>query len=99
MRAYVHLLKLRMNLSSTEIKDMLGVSTEANVDQTFSRALKDMRGAVYSTPQNDWEAGPKGTVLIEDVALEQSSPDLLEMEVGYYRRMYTVRIALKNLLG
>ena len=43
MRAYVHLLKLRMNLSSTEIKDMLGVSTEANVDQTFSRALKDMR--------------------------------------------------------
>jgi len=43
MRAYVHLLKLRMNLSSTEIKDMLGVSSEANVDQLFSRALKDMR--------------------------------------------------------
>lgn len=43
MRAYVHLLKLRMNLSSTEIKRMLGVSTEANVDQMFSRALKDMR--------------------------------------------------------
>ena len=43
MRAYVHLLKLRMNLSSTEIKDMLGMSSEANVDQTFSRALKDMR--------------------------------------------------------
>ena len=43
MRAYVHLLKLRMNLSSTEIKCMLGVSSEANVDQLFSRALKDMR--------------------------------------------------------
>ena len=43
MRAYVHLLKLRMNLSSTEIKSMLGVSSEANVDQLFSRALKDMQ--------------------------------------------------------
>lgn len=43
MRAYVHWLKLRMNLSSTEIKSMLGMSSEANVDQTFSRAVKDMR--------------------------------------------------------
>ena len=43
LRAYVHLLKLRLNLSSTEIKDMLGISSEANVDQLFSRALKDMR--------------------------------------------------------
>ncbi len=43
MRAYVHWLKLRMNLSSTEIKGMLGMSSEANVDQTFSRAVKDMR--------------------------------------------------------
>ena len=43
MRAYVHLLKLRMNLSSTEIKSMLGMSSEANVDQTFSRAVKDMQ--------------------------------------------------------
>lgn len=43
MRAYVHLLKLRMNLSSAEIRCMLGVSSEANVDQLFSRALKDMR--------------------------------------------------------
>ena len=37
LRAYVHLLKLRLNLSSTEIKNMLGIS------QLFSRALKDMR--------------------------------------------------------
>lgn len=43
MRAYVHWLRLRMNLSSTDIKCMLGMSSEANVDQTFSRAVKDMR--------------------------------------------------------
>ena len=43
MRAYVHWLRLRMNLSSTEIKSMLGMSSEANVDQTFSRAVKDMQ--------------------------------------------------------
>ena len=39
----MHLLKLRMNLSSTEIKSMLGMTSEANVDQAFSRALKDMQ--------------------------------------------------------
>jgi len=43
MRAYVHLLKLRLNLSSTEIKNMLGMTSEANVDQTFARALRDMK--------------------------------------------------------
>ncbi len=43
LRAYVHLLKLRLNLSSREIKDMLGISSEANVDQMFTRAVKDMR--------------------------------------------------------
>ena len=43
LRAYVHLLKLRLNLSSREIKDMLGITSEANVDQLFSRAVKDMR--------------------------------------------------------
>lgn len=42
MRAYVHLLKLRMNLSSTEIMKMLGISSTANVDQIFARAVKDM---------------------------------------------------------
>ena len=42
MKAYVHLLKLRMNLSSTEIMRMLGISSAANVDQIFSRAVKDM---------------------------------------------------------
>ncbi len=43
LKAYVHLLKLRLNLSSTEIKNMLGISSEANVDQLFSRAVKDIR--------------------------------------------------------
>ena len=42
MRAYVHLLKLRMNLSSTDIMKMLGISSTANVDQIFARAIKDM---------------------------------------------------------
>ena len=42
MKAYVHLLKLRMNLSSTDIMRMLGISSTANVDQIFSRAVKDM---------------------------------------------------------
>ena len=43
IRAYVHLLKTRMNLSSAQIKSMLAMTSEANVDQTFSRAIKDMR--------------------------------------------------------
>lgn len=42
MRAYVHLLKLRMNLSSSEIMKMLCISSTANVDQIFSRAVSDM---------------------------------------------------------
>ena len=42
MKAYVHLLKLRMNLSSTDIMRMLGISSTANVDQIFSRAVKDL---------------------------------------------------------
>jgi hypothetical protein len=42
MRAYVHLLKLRMNMSSAEIMKMLGISSTANVDQIFARAVKDM---------------------------------------------------------
>ena len=43
LKAYVHLLKLRLNLSSRQIKDMLRISSEANVDQLFSRAVRDMR--------------------------------------------------------
>lgn len=45
LKAYVHLLKLRMNLSSAEIQGMLGISSAANVDQMFARAVKEMRKA------------------------------------------------------
>ena len=53
LRAYVHLLKLRSNLSSTEIKNMLGISSEANVDQLFSRAAKDMRKLKEENEERD----------------------------------------------
>lgn len=43
LRAYVHWLKLRMNFSSLEIKNMLAMSSTANVDQVFKRALGDMK--------------------------------------------------------
>lgn len=43
MQAYVMLLKLRFHMSSLEIKDRLGISSAANVDQMFSRAVKKMR--------------------------------------------------------
>ena len=42
-RALVLLLKTRFFLSSEEIRDMLGISSCANVDQIFSRAVKFMR--------------------------------------------------------
>ena len=44
-RAYVHLLKTRYHLSSEEVKDFLDISSVANVDQIFSRAVKFMRAA------------------------------------------------------
>jgi len=44
-RAYVHLLKTRYHLSSEEVRDFLDVSSVANVDQMFSRAVKFMRAA------------------------------------------------------
>ena len=44
-RAYVMLLKTRFFLSSDEIRDMLDISSAANVDQIFSRAVKFMRKA------------------------------------------------------
>lgn len=42
-RALVLLLKTRFSLSSVEVKEMLDVSSVANVDQIFSRAVKFMR--------------------------------------------------------
>lgn len=40
----------------------------------------------------DSDDTPQDKVLIETVSLEQRSPDLVEMEVGLYRRMYTLRL-------
>ncbi len=51
-KAYVHLLKTRFHLSSEEVRDFLDVSTVANVDQIFSRAVKFMRAA---WPRHDAE--------------------------------------------
>ncbi len=42
-RAYIHLLKTQFHLSSVEVKEMLDVSSVANVDQIFSRNVKFMR--------------------------------------------------------
>jgi hypothetical protein len=43
MQAYVMLLKLRFHMSSLEIKERLGVSSAANVDQMFARAIRRMK--------------------------------------------------------
>lgn len=55
-------------------------------------AVQEMQGQVYSTPEDDTEDVPRGRILVEDAVMTQSSPDLYEAEVGYYRRMYTVRL-------
>lgn len=52
-------------------------------------AVMAMRRDTYTT-END--SIPGGQILVEDVGMTQSSPDLYETEVGYYRRMYSVRI-------
>ena len=44
-RAYVMLFKTRFHLSSEETKELLDVSSAANVDQIFSRAVRFMREA------------------------------------------------------
>lgn len=55
-------------------------------------AVLAMRGATYSTPADEPDDIIRGRILVEDTGMQQSSPDLYEAEVGYYRRMYTVRI-------
>ncbi len=45
IQAYVMLLKARFHLSSMEIKERLGISSAANVDQLYSRAVKQMKVA------------------------------------------------------
>ena len=56
------------------------------------RTVRSMCGQTFSTPEKDPDPGPKGRILIEDTDMTQSSPDLFETEVGYFRRMYTVRL-------
>ena len=55
-------------------------------------AILAMQGATYSTPADEPDDVLRGRILVEDTGMQQSSPDLYEAEVGYYRRMYTVRI-------
>lgn len=45
VQAYVMLLKTRFQMSSLEITERLGLSSAANCDQLFSRAVKKMREA------------------------------------------------------
>ena len=45
VQAYVLLLKTRFHMSSLEIKERFGISSAANVDQLFSRAVKKMKEA------------------------------------------------------
>lgn len=44
-KAYIMLFKTRFHLSSDEVRDILDVSSSANVDQIFSRSVKFMRKA------------------------------------------------------
>ena len=46
LRAYVHYLKLGEGLSSREIRDMLALSSDANVDQMYSRFKREFRERV-----------------------------------------------------
>lgn len=55
-------------------------------------AILDMRGATYTMPENDADDALQGQILVEDAGMTQSSPDLYETEVGYYRRMYSIRL-------
>ena len=51
-RAYVMLFKTRFHLSSDEIRDILDISSSANVDQIFSRSVKFMRNAWGAREKN-----------------------------------------------
>lgn len=47
LRAYVHYLKLGEGLSSQEIRNMLGLSSDANVNQLCSRFRRELRKRVF----------------------------------------------------
>ena len=54
-RALVLLFKTRFFLSGEEIRDLLEVSSSANVDQIFSRAVRFMREDWTRREKNGWE--------------------------------------------
>ena len=54
-RAYVMLFKTRFHLSSEEIREILDVSSAANVDQIFSRSVKFMRQAWVRWERKGWK--------------------------------------------
>lgn len=56
------------------------------------KAVLEMRGVIYQTPEEDESGVLKGMVLVEDTEMEQTGPDLYEATVGLYRRMYSVRL-------
>ena len=47
-RCYIHVLKTRFFLSSEEIRDLLDMSSAANVDQIFSRSVRFMRETAFT---------------------------------------------------
>ena len=55
-------------------------------------AILSIRGITFSTPESDDSCALRGRILVEDAGITQSSPDLYEAEVGYYRRMYSIRL-------
>ena len=57
--------------------------------QRVKKAVRDMTGEIYSA---DTESGLRGSILVEEGRAAQSSPDLYDVEVGLYRRIYTVQI-------
>ena len=57
--------------------------------QRAKKAVRDMTGETYSTETPGW---PRGSILVEEARAAQSSPDLYDVDVGFYRRIYTVQI-------
>ncbi len=43
VRAYVHLLRVRENMSAAQIAEVLGITSGDNVNKIFSRAVADMK--------------------------------------------------------
>lgn len=76
----------QLHLVGASMRELLKLSGQAK------GAVRGMRGLTYSTPENGGDGWPRGTVLIERATITQVSPDLYESEVGYYRRVYSVRL-------